>query len=482
MAWSSSRSHRGASRGSHRGAGKMPWRSRNESTQSPESSSPAPPLGKIIRTLTVDDLETTAEGQSSDLTISQFTTVASYNWLDKKNSAPTILVPGKPPLWTPQAAPTTLQEDSGKYFRDKNAARYPKHPLEPAVTVALDADENISTGVAIVACGSTLGNLLRFVRGQDKPFRMLVQTIHATVFLTRRENSPTELIPGVRGYGHTFPEANTTWEADVKGSGSHQRVVRYHFGGLELLVRFEADGYIKPPSSVLTNTSPELSPQADDDQNPLSDLLSDLGVSGSSPSPSSDDLHVKPAGALVPHSQLFELKTRSILSKGKKDHLAEELPRLWISHIPTFLLAYHTRGLFKAEDILIQDVRDEVKNWEQDHKTELAKFAALLNWLVYDNPKEKFELCFSGGGGKLEVREMLDDAVVEALSDDVKGRWAPVSSGTPPPPPPAESDSEDEDDKRYTWDYDYGFYDDEPQPDFTACSADHCGYCGKCDY
>lgn len=55
--------------------------------------------------------------------------------------------------------------------------------------------------------------------------------------------------PGRRGYGHTFPEANTTWEADVKGSASHQRLIRYNVAGLDMVVRFEADGYIWPHSN-----------------------------------------------------------------------------------------------------------------------------------------------------------------------------------------------------------------------------------------
>ncbi|KAJ4289259.1 hypothetical protein N0V88_007009 [Collariella sp. IMI 366227] len=155
-------------------------------------------------------------------------------------------------MWTPQSHPSPLKEDSGSYFRDKNAARYPKHPMEPAVMASLAADPATPAQIDIFACGSTLGNLLRFVRGQDKSCRMLVYKLHNTVFLVRRENSPTELIPGIRGFGHTFPEANTTWEPDVKGSASHQRLIRYSLGGLDLLVRFEADGTPTPtaPSSI----------------------------------------------------------------------------------------------------------------------------------------------------------------------------------------------------------------------------------------
>ena len=50
-----------------------------------------------------------------------------------------------------------------------------------------------------------MGNLLRFVRSIDKPFRFSVEVVDSTVFFVRKENQPDELIDGVRGYGHTFP-------------------------------------------------------------------------------------------------------------------------------------------------------------------------------------------------------------------------------------------------------------------------------------
>ena len=100
------------------------------------------------------------------------------------------------------------------------------------------------SAVDIFGCGSTFGNLLRFVRGENKSFRMIVEVVQNMVLLIRRENSPREVMQDVRGYGHTMPEAYTTWRRDVKGSESHQRIIRYKFAGLDCLVRFEADGYL----------------------------------------------------------------------------------------------------------------------------------------------------------------------------------------------------------------------------------------------
>ena len=153
---------------------------------------------------------------------------------------------GTPPVWTPLDEPRRLEEDKSDCFRDPNAARFPSYPLEPAVRALLKEHEDLETQeIDLFACSSTLGSLLRFVRRVDKPFRFFVEVVGNTVFFTRHENSPTQLVEGVKDYGHTFPEAYSTWDADVKGSASHQRLLKYDFAGLDCILRFECDGYIK---------------------------------------------------------------------------------------------------------------------------------------------------------------------------------------------------------------------------------------------
>ncbi len=471
--------------------------------------SPAPAFGELIHTLRVEDLEEASRKHQSLAQIQHVQTVTSYSWVEKKGSGPTILVPGrqtslpaglvehhqamrlsnqpivagKPPLWTPKAALTPLKEDSGSYFRDKNAARYPSHPLEPAIVAALAADPALPAQVDIFACGSTVGNLLRFARGQEKTSRMLAYKAHNTVFLVRRENSPTELIPDVRGYGHTFPEANTTWEPDVKGSASHQRLIRYTFGGLDLVVRFEADGYIKPrgsptprPHTKTTTPSPSTT-----DEDPLTSLTTSLTTTTLS-HPVTDPtnpatLTIIPSHTpIIPHAHLFDLKTRSIHSRHTKNHLADELPRLWVSRIPTFILAFHTRGLFHLGDVEIKDTRGEVEVWEREHAEELGRLAGVLYWLRGVVEDEGVEVCMSEGGG-LEVRRIVG---VEGgvAGEAVRKSWVKVGRGEEEGAgvsredgnEKVESDAEEE-----VW------WDDGETKDFTACGQD-CGYCGNCTY
>ncbi|AEO62136.1 hypothetical protein MYCTH_2313154 [Thermothelomyces thermophilus ATCC 42464] len=549
------------------------WKTRDANrARAAVSTTPPPPFGALIRTLKLRHLDDEGETLDHLARITDLQTVASYSWVDKPNSGPEILIPGRPPLWTPQVTPTQLKEDSGQYYRDKNAARYPRHPIEPAVVAGLDADPALPLDLDIFACKSTLGSLLSFVRGEDKEFRMLAYKVRHTIFLVRRENSPTELIPDVRGYGHTFPEANTTWEADVKGSASHQRLIRYVFGGLRLAVRFEADGYIKPsgggggedddfdpnlrsnrlssspasfswsprPSQTDSAAAPPPPPSLDELATTLSTAnvttttTTGQGISSTTTTTSSSSststtttarqtkLTVTQAGPTVPipHRALFDLKTRSVRTREAKGGGAavveEELPRLWAAQLPTLVLAYHARGLFRPEEVEVRDVRADLRRWEREHRAELARLAALLRRLMRDlvavaDEEEAVavaagvhaagegvvEICrrrrvggggsWRGGRGEKEEEEELEirrpgGEVAGVLSDEVLQRWMSAAGD--------EGDSDDDDhDDHFTaygeaggWESDWESEDDREYLDFTACSADDCGYCGRCPY
>ena len=389
-----------------------------------------------------------------------------------------------PPSWTPLPGPTKLSEDSGKYFRDQNAARYPPHPFQPAVEAILEQQPDVNTSeIDIAACGSTLGNLLRFVRHEDRAFRMLVEVVGNTVFLVRRENSPTELIPGVHGFGHTFPEAYTTWDKQVKGSESHQRIIRYSFGGMKCLVRFEADGY-------LAHLVPKQSPAptnnigVEDDINvALSFQFGETAIDSIQPS---DDqpasITIQHGGQLIPQESIFDLKTRSFRKKDT-DVLGNEIQRLWISQIQNFVLAFHTDGVFEETEINSQNVQDKVKRWEADNADTLRKFISLLRKVVlFARGWEdgRLELNRDEGAQVLEFRKQCSDAGT-VLPNDLQDRWVtpfreqPVSeqAGSFSASSHLHKSDREEDDYFVEWD-------DGSEKDYTACSASLCGYCGHC--
>ncbi|KAL1871646.1 hypothetical protein Daus18300_004646 [Diaporthe australafricana] len=468
-------------RGSFQGLGGRTARGSLSKGISAQSSSPEPALGSLLSTLSQTDFNKAARKYESDSLITDCVTVTSYNWLNR--AKPTIVVPGKPAKWTPLLEPRQLKLDDGEYFRDINAAHHPEHPMEPTVLAVLAQSAHDARGNDVVACGSTLGNLLRFIRGEDKQFRLLVELVEGTVFFVRRENTPREIIPDVKGYGHSFPEAYTTWDADVKGSVSHQRIISYRFGGLGFLVRFEGDGHIlgegedEKGSALGPSEATEGIVKGEVDG--LVAALDQSRVTAVVPSAGSK-LAVSSAGTLINQERIFDLKTRSIRRKEVatfEDTFADQLPRLWVAQIPKFILAYHDRGTF--EDITVKDARKDVKAWEREHVDVLSRFAALIHRtidLAKSRPDGKLELRHRTVG-TLEIREQLEDAG-DALSDTVRGLWARERVITDDVVKRAlldEDSGPDYDEDKFGWD-------EGSEPDFTACSADDCGYCGRCSY
>ena len=296
---------------------------------------------------------------------------------------------------------------------------------------------DISTDeIDIFTCASSLGNLLRFVRGTEKEFRFVMEKVGRTVFFTRRERKPTEIIPDVRGYGHTFLEEYTSWEPAVKGSVSHQRIIAYSFAGLRLLVRFEVDGCFNndppvEPVSTTTDAMKSAQPHTISDQSSNSDSLAKyLETVNVTPSltDSTSNLQIKHAGHAVPQRDIFDIKTRSAFNHQtrqiqKSIDMTDILPKLWTSQTPTLIVGYHSRGLF--EDIRVLKMEEQVKQWEKDNEDNLRCLAGILHELVEFSrtSRTNLEVCReSGPDRKLEVRRAGEGAPT-AMCDELKVKW-----------------------------------------------------------
>ncbi|TGO26036.1 hypothetical protein BPAE_0067g00080 [Botrytis paeoniae] len=339
--------------------------------------------------------------------------VASYNWVDGKS--PIILVPGSPPAWSPPAQDEKLPEDSGAVYRDINAARYPDYPLEPVVRslLALEPDFKLQD-VDLVACGSTIGNLLRFAGSLDMPFRFDADLVGDTVFFIRKGKSPTETIDDLRGYGHTFPERYTTWDRDVGGSCSHQRIIEYDFADLHLLVRSETDGYLKEPEPHATVSSGS----EGNVQTLIDQSFAKLEVGSATAVSDNSKLDLRMQGVKKPQSQIFDMKTRRHL---KTFDMEEILPRLWVNQTPNFLIAYHKSGLF--DNPQVSNVKDKVLEWEKGHATLLSKFHVLLKRILEvmkDFKDDRVEISWDGKG-PLRVTKQIEGNRV--LPSDLLQRW-----------------------------------------------------------
>ncbi|KAH0562482.1 hypothetical protein GP486_002828 [Trichoglossum hirsutum] len=472
-----SRSSPAAGRGRYSSWSTQSSQPRWHKISSPSPRPPSPPLGPVLKTLNEKDLSASADLNEYSARITDCQNLpllwtGKCNRHEKWSSQLTSANQGKPPAWTPLQTPEKLKEDSGEYFRDPNAARFPNYPTEPAVHAIFSQQPDFSaSSIDIFACGSTMGNLLRFVRKIDKPFRFLVEVVGNTVFFIRRENSPTELIPRVYGYGHTFPEAYTTWDMDVKGSESHQRIIQYTFNGLKCLVRFGSDGYFRSPNpeAGLQHQSTSAKLVETTDKALAAFALSSPAHQKSPLTP----LTIKPGGERVPQSSIFDLKTRSI-RKIDQDTLAEELPRLWIAQIPNFVLAYHSYGTFTH--IREQNVCKEVSAWETENEESLQRLGVIIRKII-EFVKSKSETKLEVrrvGTGVLELREPEGD--FEVLPPEIKALWTGGYRDSE-----GEEENHISDPIRDNSEY-HKDTDDESTEDYTACSADGCGYCGHCSY
>jgi hypothetical protein len=368
--------------------------------------------------------------------------------------------------------------------------------MEPVVRSIFEANPNLDTqDIDVFGCGSTFGNLLRFARNvdTDKPFRFLVEVVGETVFLIRRENSPKEVIADIYGYGHTFPAANTTWDADVLNSETHQRIIRYELGHINIMIRFEADGYFAekvPAKKTFANR------EVNEDS--LVSALAGNTISEHKPK-KSDSLKTTRGQGSVPHSAIFDLKTRSIKKKYHDTTVSDQIPRLWVRQIPSFVLAYHEDGLFRSEEVTVHNTKPDVERWESDNQGAVRTLISLIKQIadvVKAIPARKLEVRYRDGLG-LELREQVQ-GVASVLPSDLAAQWAGKSNraestgGVPLGDYSVDrvvgfekdgsiekgvalgEDTHDAlDDEEYDWDR---------KEDYTACSMETCNYCGHCSY
>jgi hypothetical protein len=127
---------------------------------------------------------------------------------------------------------------------------------------------------------------------------------------------------------------------------------------------------------------------------------------------------------------LLDLKTRSI-KKESLDVIIEHMPRLWISQIPKFILAYHHWGTFNESDIHVHDIRDRVNRWEESNRSLLVKFGALLAKVVRfvrSLEDRRIEITHEEQSDILEFREQ-GGSVSPALPADVAGQLSDELSG-----------------------------------------------------
>ncbi|RMZ73491.1 geranylgeranyl pyrophosphate synthetase [Pyrenophora seminiperda CCB06] len=322
---------------------------------------------------------------------SSFTTLCSYNW----QTTGSIFVPGRPPKWTPPPLPATLPADTGRHFVDQNAYHVPKYPFEPAFQALSIMNPNISlSAVDIITNRNSLRKLLDFSAGKRlDPFAMGLDMINETLVLSRMEVSARQMVRGGpnSGYGHNFEKAFTTAYEGMDGSSSHHRVIRYHIGPLDCVVRFEVDAYFDDGAWEREDNTTE------DPTNAITTAITKLNLANPYPS-TKHTTKVIQKGTPVPSSLLAEIKAK------RAGRLTEALPQLWFGRTPYFMNGNHVKGVVSS--VTMVHAATEFAQWEALHQERLCKMVGLLGWLkevVRGIKRGEAVLVYDEKGGALKV-------------------------------------------------------------------------------
>jgi hypothetical protein len=360
--------------------------------------------------------------------------------------------------------PTTLPKDSGTHFIDQNAFRAPAYPFEP-IFAALDLmkpDFDFG-GVDLVTNRNSLRKLLDFASGRvSESFRIDINLVHGTLFLTRREQSTRDRIHGSRnaGYGHNFEKAFTRAEKGLEESSGHHRVVRYQMGELECVVRFEVDAWCGSEGdgcdvlqqhgradkqsgnfsgtedvlegltklSLSEDPTPKTSAQkaeeakgqeTDDIIAKLKQLSVNESKEGMKPA-QYKRTYVIPRGRLVPCSTLAEIK-----AKKRKPWLADALPQLWFGRTPLLFYATHYEGRF-TEEVTRINAGEKFEEWEMQQQEVLRKMVRLIGQLRGVAREAKGGTCVAVCESKirpLKVEMFESTARTSVLPEELVGRY-----------------------------------------------------------
>lgn len=322
--------------------------------------------------------------------------IGSYSWVE--GPRPTIVVPGCPRVWREDHKVCKVkrgQELGLMDIADQNAYHCLPHisPWEP-IFHAVDDTRDLQQ-LDIITDRGNLRKLFRLALGDyhrdpnphKTVWRFDAEVVGSTVVLhrweTRSKRTPFPL--DKRGFGVAYHFAKTcpAQHNDVAEEvTATQGLVRYRFGGLNLLVRFDIDAVL--PEDTAATSVVEPIPYA--------------SRAGSSPT-----LLVKRCSAPpISHNSLLHIATRAIDSDRPADD-SEFTGQLVFSQTPRFLIARHRAGDF-SEGFFDRQRLDQPPllhrvaafNWV------LRRVAGLLRQIV-DAVRQRGDLAFICEKGKLSM-------------------------------------------------------------------------------
>ena len=269
---------------------------------------------------------------------------------------------GLPPKLTIPSLPIQLQRD--KLTRSK--PRSPAAAVDPLFETLLHEHPNFDmSSIHLVTDRNSLRKFLSFASKGPGKWRIDVDMINDTMFFNQWEEFRLMMINECQdsGYGHAFEDCVTAREPTLEDSIHHERIVRYELGGLECLVRFEADAYLnvdgneKGRERLAIHSSDLPAPK------PTRPVLK----------PPYKLVHVVSRGHYVNPDLIAEIKSCST----PKFNINKTLPQLWFSQTKHLCVGRHKEGLV-TEKLEIKDMREELKKWEASNQGHLKNMIRII--------------------------------------------------------------------------------------------------------
>lgn len=331
---------------------------------------------------------------NSPIELSQFSAVASYNWLDSAQ-APTILVPGIPPIWSPPTDTPALKPDSGTRYIDQNTDRMPQSPLEPLIRAVQTYRPDFKLyEMDLVTDRRCLRQLYGFISGDEKTFRFGVESVGNVTVFTRAEPQSRETLSRntFAGYRQSFEEAYTRLHGSARGSTSHHRIVNYTIGGMNFLVRSGTDAYLRSAGEAAAEEFVNQRADANNGDENFSKNIKTLSlnkpITSTSALSATDDLQIVRGLSGIFQDAVLELSTHTA---SKPSVIDAKMVDLYFSQTPLFVEAtfrstgprhYLPAQRARFENVTITDVRSQTKEWEAEHQSELNALVNVLRQII----------------------------------------------------------------------------------------------------
>ncbi|KAI4920231.1 uncharacterized protein J4E92_008449 [Alternaria infectoria] len=298
--------------------------------------------------------------------------------------------------------------------------------VKPAfAALAVMGPDVVLDQVDIIANRNSLRKLLDFSAGRKLDiFCMGLHMVGNTLVISRKERNAQQMIHGApnAGYGHNFEKTFTMPDHGMGNSSSHHRVIRYHIGPLNCVVRFEVDAYYDDPGVVLDSKSKQ---PRDEPVSTVSAAMAQLNIAGLPPTqtkprktPADKPTVVVEKGTFIDPSKLAEIKAK------KAARLTEALPQLWFGRTPYFMNGNHDKGT--VHSVSISHAEKEYPRWEEANQDRLRKMVSLLAEIkeVVAGTKERAAvLVYDEKGGPLKVYAMKKNGGV-LPADLISRHWS----------------------------------------------------------